>query len=187
MFAQNIFFFWFNFSFSHFLKCGPFLRSLLNLLQYCFCFVLVFWPQGRWRSQLLNQESKVHPLHWKAKSQPLDHQGSPNFSFSITLYIPWKKHIADLLKKHIIHSQDLCLLMNIMNVITDSFGLHHLRFLLVTLSCFFFPCLCFFLFFPYVYQIDRIFLSPLHQPFLLSSFRSYIFKMCTLNSYFEFD
>ena len=33
------FFFW----------CGPFLKSLLNLLQYCFCFhVLVVWLQGVW-------------------------------------------------------------------------------------------------------------------------------------------
>ena len=34
----------------HFLKdifgCGPFLKCLLNLSQYCFYFVSVFWPQG---------------------------------------------------------------------------------------------------------------------------------------------
>ena len=28
---------------------GPLLKSLLNLLQYCFCFMFgVFWPQGMW-------------------------------------------------------------------------------------------------------------------------------------------
>ena len=28
--------------------CGPFLKSLLNLLQYCFCFVLgLFGPEAR--------------------------------------------------------------------------------------------------------------------------------------------
>ena len=29
--------------------CGPFLKSLLNLLQYCFCFMFwCFWPWGMW-------------------------------------------------------------------------------------------------------------------------------------------
>ena len=29
--------------------CGPLLRSFLNLLQYCFCFMfLISWPQGIW-------------------------------------------------------------------------------------------------------------------------------------------
>ena len=32
------FFFW----------CGPFLKSLLNLLQYCLCLIFWFWPQGMW-------------------------------------------------------------------------------------------------------------------------------------------
>ena len=27
---------------------GPFLKSVLNLLQYRVCFVLVFWPRGTW-------------------------------------------------------------------------------------------------------------------------------------------
>ena len=31
-------------------------------------YVLVFWPQGTWESQLLEQESNPHPLSWKAKS-----------------------------------------------------------------------------------------------------------------------
>ena len=41
----NIFFLFFN---KDFCWCGPFfLKSLLNLLQYCFCFyVLFFWPQA---------------------------------------------------------------------------------------------------------------------------------------------
>ena len=36
----------FSFFFLRFLKCGPFLKSLLNLLQYCFCCLCfgVFWP-----------------------------------------------------------------------------------------------------------------------------------------------
>ena len=32
-----------------FFLCGPFLKSSLNLLQYCFCFMfLVFWLRGMW-------------------------------------------------------------------------------------------------------------------------------------------
>ena len=34
---------------SNFFGCGPFLKSLLNLLQYCFCFIFwFFWPWGMW-------------------------------------------------------------------------------------------------------------------------------------------
>ena len=33
-----------------FFLCEPSLKSLWNLLQYCFCFVLVFWPGGRHRN-----------------------------------------------------------------------------------------------------------------------------------------
>ena len=42
----------FRFNFSDFCCCwcGPFLKPLLNLLQYCFClfYVLCFWPWGMW-------------------------------------------------------------------------------------------------------------------------------------------
>ena len=44
-------------------------------------YVLVFLAPRHVGSQLLNQESNLHPLHWKAKSQQLDHQGSPYVSF----------------------------------------------------------------------------------------------------------
>ena len=57
-----------------------FFKSLLNLLQYCFCclcsgflaltYVGILDPQTGIESTLL--------LHWKVKSQPLDHQGSPS-------------------------------------------------------------------------------------------------------------
>ena len=47
---------------------GPFLKSLLNLLQYCFCFM--FWFFGHEACGILapNQGSNPHSLHWKAKS-----------------------------------------------------------------------------------------------------------------------
>ena len=67
------------FTFENF--CLFFLRALLNLLQYCFCFMFWFFSNeaGRlsqlhgpllWKAPWLSQ---LHgPLLWKAKSQPLD-------------------------------------------------------------------------------------------------------------------
>ena len=60
-----LFFFW----------CGPFLNSLLNLLHYLFCFG--FSATRYMGSWLPNQGSNPHPLHWKVKYQPLEHQESP--------------------------------------------------------------------------------------------------------------
>ena len=53
-----------------------FFKSLLNLLQYCFCFMFFwfFWPRGMWdpssvtRDQTRDQGSNPHPLHSQAKS-----------------------------------------------------------------------------------------------------------------------
>ena len=55
--------------------CGSFLNSLLNLLQYYFCFM--FWSFGYKACEIAHQRSTPHPLCWKRKSQPLDHQGRP--------------------------------------------------------------------------------------------------------------
>ena len=52
-----IFFFW----------CGSFLMSLLNLLQYCFCFVvLVLWLPGMWdlRSLIRDQTQSPWTKRW---------------------------------------------------------------------------------------------------------------------------
>ena len=48
-----------------FLLCGPFLKSLLNLLQYFFCFL--FWFFGPEACGILSPwpEIKPTPLHWK--------------------------------------------------------------------------------------------------------------------------
>ena len=50
-----------------FFSCGPFLKSLLNLLQYCFCFMFTvfffFWLWGMW--DLTPITIKPAPLHWK--------------------------------------------------------------------------------------------------------------------------
>ena len=44
-----------------------FLKSLLNLLQYCLFYILVFWL-GVGACGILALWSNLHPLHWKVKS-----------------------------------------------------------------------------------------------------------------------
>ena len=58
-----------------FFLCKPFLifiQFVIILLQF---FVLLSWPQGMWD---LSSQTRdwTQSFHWKAKSQPLDHQGS---------------------------------------------------------------------------------------------------------------
>ena len=57
-----------------------FKKSLLDLLQYCFCltFFGFFFAMRHVGSQLPGQGLNPCPLHWKVKSEPLDLQGSPN-------------------------------------------------------------------------------------------------------------
>ena len=57
---------------------GSFLKSLLNLLQHCFCFVFRFFGGKAYRLLAPQPGIKLNPLHWKVKSSPLDHQGSPS-------------------------------------------------------------------------------------------------------------
>ena len=57
-------------------SCGPFLKSLLNLLQYCFCFMFCFffWLRGMWdlsspmrnQTTLLTLEGKLSN-HWTTR------------------------------------------------------------------------------------------------------------------------
>ena len=55
-----------------------FFKSLLNLLQYCFCFyVLVFWPQGMWDFSSPTRDRTCTPRvgrqsfnHWTAREIP---------------------------------------------------------------------------------------------------------------------
>ena len=62
------------------LCCGPFLKSLLNLLHYCFCFVLVFWRWGLKDLSSPTRDWNLHPQpphngrqspkHWTAREVP---------------------------------------------------------------------------------------------------------------------
>ena len=57
-----------------------FKKSSLNLLHCCFWVffffnVLVFWLWDMWDLRSLNQGWNLYSLHWRVKSQPLDHQG----------------------------------------------------------------------------------------------------------------
>ena len=57
------------FNFLDFFWCGPFLKSLLTLLQYCFCFMFwVFLAARHVGSYLPDQGANPHPLHWKVRS-----------------------------------------------------------------------------------------------------------------------
>ena len=54
---------------SCFLVCTTLYNSLLNLLQYCFSFMLlVFWTQGMWDLNSPTRDGTCTPLHWAAKS-----------------------------------------------------------------------------------------------------------------------
>ena len=54
--------------FFFFSGCGPFLKSLLNLLQYCFCFMFCFFGLEACGILVPRSGIELHPLHWKAKS-----------------------------------------------------------------------------------------------------------------------
>ena len=51
-----------------FFKCGPFLKSLLNLLQYCYCSVFSFLATRHVGSELPDQGLNLCRLLWKVKS-----------------------------------------------------------------------------------------------------------------------
>ena len=68
-----------TFFFLRFFWCGPFLKSLLNLLQYCFCFMFwFFWPQGMWDlSSLTGDQTRIPCIgrrslnHWTTREVPI--------------------------------------------------------------------------------------------------------------------
>ena len=76
------------FFFLNFLLTWTILKSLLNLLQYCFCFRF-FLSTSHVGSHLPNQRSNPHPRLGKAKTQPLDCQvsttGPPGKSLNLFL------------------------------------------------------------------------------------------------------
>ena len=56
---------------------GPFLKSLLNLLQYCLFYALVFWPRGMWDLNSLTRDWTQIPCvgrwsvnHWTTREVP---------------------------------------------------------------------------------------------------------------------
>ena len=51
-----------------------FIESIIILLLF---YALVFWALKHEGSKLSSQGENPHPLHWKARSWPLGHQGSP--------------------------------------------------------------------------------------------------------------
>ena len=47
-------------------------------------YVLIFLAISHVGSSLPDQGSNLHPLPWQAKSQPLDHEGSPRYVIFIS-------------------------------------------------------------------------------------------------------
>ena len=62
--SEVCFFLWF-----FFFWCGPFL-NLLNLLQYCLCFMFVFWPRGMWDLSFLTRDQTCTPCVGKPSLNP---------------------------------------------------------------------------------------------------------------------
>ena len=75
--SPNILFLRF-FGFVFVFDVGHFLKFLLNLFQYCFCFALFFLAMRQVGFQLPNRGSNPCPRHWKVKSHLLDRQVSPS-------------------------------------------------------------------------------------------------------------
>ena len=65
--------------FIYFLKVLiEFVSTYASVLCWFLFFFYAFWSRRHVGSYLPNQGLKLHPLHWKVKSKPLDHQGSLN-------------------------------------------------------------------------------------------------------------
>ena len=73
------FFYYIFLSFLFFFWCGPFLKSLLNLLQYCFCFMFWFFDHeaGRIFSSLTRDQTCTPCIgrqtlnHWTTREVPI--------------------------------------------------------------------------------------------------------------------
>ena len=71
IFHSFFFFFW------RFFWQGPFIKSLVNLLQYCLFYVFVFWPWAMWDLSSLSRDQTHTPCigrwslhHWTAREVP---------------------------------------------------------------------------------------------------------------------
>ena len=83
--------------------CRPFLKSLLNLLQYCFCFMFWFFGlQGMWNLRSLIRDwtwtpciGRWTPNHWTSREIPglgiLVHcfPQTPLCKKTLVIYWPW--------------------------------------------------------------------------------------------------
>ena len=58
---------WLSLHFFFFFWCAPFLKSLLNLLHYCLCFMLWFFGHKAWEILAPWPGIGLHALYWKTK------------------------------------------------------------------------------------------------------------------------
>jgi len=71
---------------SNWTELNWFLTSLLNFLQYCFCFMSWFFGHGACGISAPQPGIKPAPCALEGKFQPLDHQGSPKHFISKCYY-----------------------------------------------------------------------------------------------------
>ena len=78
------------FFFFFFLKCGPFLKSLLNLLPYCFCFM--FWAFGPEACWILAPQRRIEPIPPAVESEVLTTgpSGKSLLALIPIVHIMWK-------------------------------------------------------------------------------------------------
>ena len=87
------FYLFFLMYFKDFFLCGPFSKSLLNLLQYCFCFMfLVFCPWGVWdlNSLTRDQNHAAGLGRWS-----LNHWTPREVLEILNIYTLWKNSIMN--------------------------------------------------------------------------------------------
>ena len=94
-FDSNWWVYFFPFFF-RFFWCGPFIKSLLNLLRHCFSFfyVLVFWLRGMWEFSSMTRDGTATPLQLPALEAKVLTAGPPgkphcvsSFIFSVSLNV----------------------------------------------------------------------------------------------------
>ena len=87
-----------NFFLAYFFKkflCGPFLKSLLSLLKYCFCFI--FWFLGYESGRTLSPRSGIKPTPLALESEVLTTGPPGKFLFLAYLWLNLQKARVDTL------------------------------------------------------------------------------------------
>ena len=102
---EALFFLFWSLFCCFFFCCGPFLKSLLNLLQYCFCFMFwFFYWEACVGSSLPNQGLNVHPpvLEGKVLTTGLSEKSQEN------RHLEWPGHTPSYPQSPVQHIVGTC-------------------------------------------------------------------------------